>query len=188
VIVGKETDKQTGKETSVCGCPQSSCTYDYGKDTCIGTCAATGNNCQLNTIYRDPATGKVTYAECHCKAAGEDPQTCTCDPAGGACTGACADGKTCTLTATATDNSGKNICSTCDCKETCVLDANNRCSGTCQQGGSCTSIVTKDDSGQEKVSCGCSGSATETPQPVATRAPGIFESIGSFFRSLFGGK
>jgi hypothetical protein len=92
------------------------------------------------------------------------------------------------MTATATDNSGKNVCTTCDCKATCTLDANNRCSGTCVQGGQCTSIITKDDSGQEKVSCGCGGAATGTPSQGASPQPGIFEAIGSFFRSLFGGK
>ncbi|MEW6574473.1 MAG: stalk domain-containing protein [Bacillota bacterium] len=43
------------------------CRYDYEKNTCVGPCSK-GQVCQLNTIYRDPKTGKVTYAECHCKA------------------------------------------------------------------------------------------------------------------------
>jgi hypothetical protein len=193
-IVGKNVDEKTGAITVVCGCPQqSSCSYNYDKDACVGTCTLTGDTCQLNTIYRDPATGKVTYAECHCKGSGEVTQIpvsqpCTCNPAGGSCTGTCADGKICTITAATPDNAGKNVCSSCGCRETCVLDANNRCSGTCQQGGQCTSTVTKDDSGQEKVSCGCSGMVTQPTSPVVTRAPNIFESIGSFFSKLFGGK
>lgn len=43
------------------------CRYDYEKNACVGPCSK-GQVCQLNTIYRDPETGKVTYAECHCKA------------------------------------------------------------------------------------------------------------------------
>ncbi|WP_334110132.1 copper amine oxidase N-terminal domain-containing protein [Thermodesulfitimonas autotrophica] len=43
------------------------CRYDYEKNVCVGPCPK-GQVCQLNTIYRDPKTGKVTYAECHCKA------------------------------------------------------------------------------------------------------------------------
>ncbi len=42
------------------------CRYDYSIGKCIGDCRS-GTNCQLNTIYRDSKTGKVTYAECHCK-------------------------------------------------------------------------------------------------------------------------
>lgn len=45
---------------------QANCQYDYNLGKCVGDCPA-GKKCQLNTIYRDPKTGKVTYAECHCK-------------------------------------------------------------------------------------------------------------------------
>lgn len=45
---------------------QEKCKYDYNLGKCVGACP-TGTRCQLNTIYRDPKTGKVTYAECHCK-------------------------------------------------------------------------------------------------------------------------
>ena len=187
-VVGKNVDEKTGATTPVCGCPQlSSCVYDYSKEACVGTCTVTGDNCQLNTIYRDPTTGKVTYAECHCKG-GEVTQTCACDAASGACTGTCASGKACTMTERTTDNAGKIVCKSCGCTDTCVLDANNRCSGTCQDGSQCTSITTKDDSGQEKVSCGCGGAQTGTPAGVATPAPGILEAITSFFSKLFGGK
>jgi len=189
-IIGKEVNSATGEATAVCGCPgTSSCTFDYSKDACVGSCPISGDACQLNTIYRDPTTGKTTYAQCHCKGSGQTTPTpasqpCACDPKGGACTGTCADGKICTMTGTATDNAGKNICTTCECKETCVLDANNRCSGTCPQGGPCISIVTKDDSGREKVGCGCGGSTTAP----GSNQPGIVDSIGSFFSRLFGGK
>lgn len=47
--------------------PPEACHYDYEKGECVGPCLA-GEICHLNTIYRDPATGKVTYAECTCKA------------------------------------------------------------------------------------------------------------------------
>ena len=192
VIVGKDIDKQTGKETAVCGCPESSCSYNYDKNACVGTCTATGEACQLNTIYRDPTTGKVTYAECHCKGSEGTPATCACDTTNGSCTGTCASGKACTMTERTTDNAGTVTCKSCGCKDTCVLDANNRCSGTCTDGGQCTTITMKDDSGQEKVSCGCGGSATGTPSQITTHPLGILEtigsSIGSFFSRLFGGK
>lgn len=42
------------------------CKYDYNLGKCVGQCAA-GKKCQLNTVYRDPKTYEVTYAECHCK-------------------------------------------------------------------------------------------------------------------------
>ncbi len=45
---------------------QMKCQFDYVQEKCVGTCPA-GKKCQLNTIYRDPNTGKVTRAECHCK-------------------------------------------------------------------------------------------------------------------------
>ena len=45
---------------------QVKCQYDYNLGKCVGQCSA-GKKCQLNTIYRDPKTGAVTYAECHCK-------------------------------------------------------------------------------------------------------------------------
>lgn len=45
---------------------QAQCQYDYALGKCVGQCVA-GKKCQLNTIYHDPKTGAVTYAECHCK-------------------------------------------------------------------------------------------------------------------------
>jgi hypothetical protein len=184
-IVGKNVDERTGAITPVCGCPQqSSCSYNYDKEACVGTCTVTGENCQLNTIYRDPTTGKVTYAECHCKGSGDTTPTCACDAASGSCTGTCADGKACSMTERTTDNAGKVVCKSCGCIDTCVLNANNECTGTCANQQTCARIVTKDDSGQEKVSCGCSGTLSQ----VAARQPGILESIGSFFNRLLGGK
>jgi hypothetical protein len=189
-VVGKNVDEKTGATMPVCGCPQqSSCTYNYDKEVCVGTCTVTGENCQLNTIYRDPASGKVTYAECHCKGGGDTTPACACDAAIGSCSGICADGKACTMAEQTTDNAGKVVCSMCECRETCVLTANNECSGICLQNQQpCLRIVTRDDSGQEKVSCGCGGLQTETPSGAATRQPGFFEAIGNFFNKLFGGK
>ena len=189
-IVGKNVDEKTGVVSVVCGCPQqSACSYNYEKDACVGTCTVTGENCQLNTIYRDPTSGKVTYGECNCKG-GEVTRPCACDVASGSCTGNCADGKACTIVEKATDNAGKIVCSKCECRDTCVLTANNECTGTCTNQQPCTLIVTKDDSGQEKASCGCGGlsQATGTPVGVITRQPGFLEAIGSFFNRLFGGK
>ena len=189
-VVGKSVDEKTGATTPVCGCPQqSACVYDYSKEACTGSCTGKGENCQLNTIYRDPASGKVTFAECHCKG-GEVTETCACDATSGSCTGNCADGRACTMVERTTDNAGKVVCSKCECRDTCVLSANNECSGKCQTGEPCARIVYKDDNGNEKVSCGCGGisQAGGTPVGTATRQPGFFDGIASFFSKLFGGK
>lgn len=45
---------------------EEKCRYDYELGRCTGGCAD-GLKCQINTIQRDPKTGKVIYAECHCK-------------------------------------------------------------------------------------------------------------------------
>jgi hypothetical protein len=188
-VVGRNVDEKTGATTPVCGCPpQSSCSYSYDKESCAGTCTLTGENCQLNTIYRDPTTGKVTYADCQCKGGGDTTSTCSCDAATGSCSGTCAGGKACTMTERTTDNAGKVVCKSCGCEDTCVLTANNECSGTCVTGAPCARIVTKDESGQEKVSCGCGGTQTGVPVKVASPPQGFFEAIGSFFNKLFGGK
>jgi hypothetical protein len=187
-VIGKNVDEKTGATTPVCGCPQqTTCSYDYDREACAGTCTVTGENCQLNTIYRDPASGKVTYGECHCKG-GTGIRTCACDANTGSCTGNCADGRVCTMVEKATDSAGKIVCSKCECRDTCVLTADNECTGTCLTGAPCERFVIKDDSGQEKVSCGCGGSPPVTPAAAVTRQPGILEAIGSFFSRLFGGK
>ncbi|WP_292348386.1 MULTISPECIES: hypothetical protein [unclassified Methanoregula] len=189
VITGKETDKQTGKETPVCGCPWNTCTYDFDKNVCTGSCPVSGENCQLNTIYRDPASGKVTFADCTCKG-GAITETCACDATSGSCTGNCADGRACTMVERTTDNAGKIVCSKCECRDSCVLTSNNECAGTCATGEPCTRIVYRDDSGNEKVGCGCGGisQAGGTPAGTVVRQQGFFEGIGEFFRRLFGGK
>jgi hypothetical protein len=187
-VVGKNVDEKTGATMPVCGCPpQSSCTYNYDKEACVGTCTVTGENCQLNTIYRDPTTGKVTYAECHCKGGGGTPDTCAFN-ADNYCVGTCAQGGQCANTSVY-DASGKLtfIC-TCAGGSNCALTANNECTGTCVTGAPCARIVTKDDSGQEKVSCVCGGSQPGTPVGVAPRPQGLFEGLFSFFNKLFGGK
>jgi hypothetical protein len=189
-VVGKKVDEKTGEVAVTCGCPQpSSCSYNYDREACVGTCTATGNICQLNTIYRDPATGKVTYAECHCKA-GEVTEACACDAASGSCTGNCASGRACTMVERTTDNAGKVVCSKCECRETCVLTANNECSGTCADQQPCTRIVSRDNSGNEKVSCGCGGisPAGGAPSGTPVSQPGFLDGIFSFFNKLFGGK
>jgi hypothetical protein len=190
-VVGKNVDEKTGATTPVCGCPQqSSCSYNYEKEVCVGTCTVTGENCQLNTIYRDPTTGKVTFAECHCKGGGDTSATCACDAASGSCTGTCASGNACIMTEQTTDNAGKVVCKSCGCTDTCVLTANNECSGTCVTGAPCARIISKDDSGNEKVSCGCGGISPVggTPAGTVTRQPGFLDGIAGFFNKLFGGK
>lgn len=187
-VIGRKTD-DAGTVYVFCGCPPqpSSCSYDYGKDACVGTCTRTGDTCQLNTIYRDPASGKVTYAECHCKGGGEVAGTCTCDGMTGTCMGSCADNRACTMVERTTDNAGKILCSKCECRDTCVMTANNECSGTCPSGEPCTRVVARDDSGKEKISCTCGGSQPGTAG-VAPGPMNFFESIASFFNKLFGGK
>jgi hypothetical protein len=106
-------DDTTGAVTPVCGCPQqSSCSYNYDKEACVGTCTVTGEACQLNTIYRDATTGKVTYADCHCKGSGETTPACALD-ANNQCSGTCANGGQCTTTST-TDASGR-VTTACGC-------------------------------------------------------------------------
>jgi hypothetical protein len=44
----------------------ASCRYDYDQDICTGSCS--GNEvCTLNSVTRDPASGRVVSADCHCK-------------------------------------------------------------------------------------------------------------------------
>jgi hypothetical protein len=197
---------QTGVATPVpmCGCEATKCYFDYAKDGCVGSCGDTAETCQLNTMYKD-AAGKTTYAECHCKAKGEVPlltgvspfvitpttatgQPCGCSAAANACAGDCAAGQVCFMTGTTTDASGKNICSTCECKAVCQLDAaGSQCSGYCPQNGACQMFTDKDPTtGATKVSCGCGGTGV-TPAQTA-KAPDVITSIGNFFKSLFGMK
>jgi hypothetical protein len=181
-ILSKKTDDKTGEVYVSCGCPPqpSSCVYDYSKEACAGTCTATGDICQLNTIYRDPTTGKVTYAECHCKGGGAE--TCAFNTES-YCVGSCPQGGQC-ANSSVVDVSGKMsfICTCASAPNNCVLTANNECSGTCANQQPCARIVTKDDSGQEKVRCEC-GSIS----PAGT-TDGIFESIARFLSKLLGGK
>jgi len=190
-IIKKEIGTATAAPVPVCGCMASGCSFDYDKGACTGTCTGTGEGCQLNTLYRD-ATGAIISAECHCKASGDIPTVtpsvpCTCDPTQGSCTGDCPGGQVCWMTATTTDAAGKLLCSSCGCTALCTLGADNTCTGACPAGGACTATVIKDDSGAEKVSCGCSGSATgAAPEPA--QQPDVVQSIGNFFKSLFGWK
>jgi len=184
-IIGKEVNSATGEAKVICGCPGAGCTFDYSKDACVGTCQGTGQVCQLNTIYRDPETGKVTFAECHCKGTGEiPPATCSCDPKGGACTGTCPAPQSCVITNWAPG--ADKMCTTCECMDVCRLDAQGQCAGTCPNNGACT-LMTKVDTttGKEGRSCNCEAGAVQTPPAPA---PDVLTSISTFFRSLFGGK
>ena len=150
-VVGKKVDEKTGESFVVCGCPQqTSCTYNYDKDACVGTCTATGEVCQLNTIYRDPATGKVTYAECHCKGGGDVTQTCYYEYQKNSCTGTCDQGYTCGLLASKKDASGNVVYGACGCTgqptTPCAYDSQkNSCTGTCQSGAACAIVGKKVD-------------------------------------------
>ncbi|WAC04723.1 MAG: hypothetical protein OS112_09725 [Methanoregula sp.] len=189
----------------MCGCEVTTCYFDYAKDSCAGSCNAADETCQLNTMYRDPVTGKTAYAECHCKAKGEVPpltgvtpfvitpaipsgQPCGCSAATSDCSGDCAAGQTCFMTGTTTDASGKNICSACECKAVCQLDTTgSQCSGYCPQNGGCQMFTDQDPTtGVKKVSCGCGGTGAAPSQPA--KAANVITSIGNFFKSLFGMK
>jgi len=199
-VTGKTKDAN-GAEQPICGCHTESCTFDYAKDTCTGSCPAGSGICQLNTIYRD-AAGKTIYGECHCKEKPEEtpatvtvtktqpvPSTCTCTA--GTCTGNCPDGQVCRMTATATDNLGKISCTECACKETCTLTADNECTGSCPDGTPCTKIASRDAAtGVEKAGCACGGTAgaPATTGAGTAQAPDVISAIANFFRSLFGMK
>jgi hypothetical protein len=200
-VTGK-TVGASGAEQPVCGCHTESCTFDYTKDACVGSCPAGSGVCQLNTIYRD-AAGKTIYGECHCKGLPEQtPVTVTitktpqpgapCACTAGTCTGNCPEGQTCWMTATTTDNLGKISCTECACKETCTLTATNECTGPCPNGGPCERLVSTDATGAEKVSCVCRGAAgtpgTTAAGAAGAPAPDIVAAIISFFRSLLGMK
>jgi len=191
-VISKEIGTVTAAASPVCGCMASGCSFDYSKSACTGTCPASGEACQLNTLSRN-AVGEISFAECHCKVGGDTTTVtpsvpCTCDPTRGSCTGTCPGGESCWMSGTTMDNAGKALCTSCECKPTCTLDANNACSGICPQGGACTTSVTKDDSGIEKVSCGCGGSAAGAAPPSQAQQPDILQSIGNIFKSLFGWK
>lgn len=57
-------------EYKYCFETKEECHYDYQENECVGPCPE-GQICHLNTIYQD-SEGKVTYAQCTCKAPGED--------------------------------------------------------------------------------------------------------------------
>lgn len=54
------------------------CHFDYEKEQCVGGCEV--GQCNLNTIVRDPKTGKVVYGECACKPVNVCPAGCECMP------------------------------------------------------------------------------------------------------------
>lgn len=165
-IIGKKVDAATGAADIVCGCPEPTvCTFDYSKDACAGTCTATGDICQLNTIYRDPSTGKTTYAECHCKGAVTATVTtttyalpCGSDTVSGGCIGACPAGTTCGSYECGIDNTGRKVCTNCRCLG-CEFDKTiGSCRGYCPEEGTtceCTGYTT-DTAGKLVCTSGCS--------------------------------
>lgn len=213
---GQCTKLGTGQSTAanaaapICGCQNAACYFDYSLDKCVGTCTVSGQNCQINTWIADPVTGKTAYAQCHCKGGGELPQVtgleppslslaqttpqqpagipCGCDPQVQTCTGSCPQDQICFMTATSVDNSGKNICSGCECKAVCRMDPQiNQCTGFCPQNGACQMLKDRDAAtGVEKISCVCSNTGAAPGQPGVAPAPDIFTAITNFFRSLFG--
>jgi hypothetical protein len=190
-VTGTKKD-DAGNEYVFCGCPQqSSCVYDYSREACTGTCPLTGDNCQLNTIYHDPKSGKVTYAECHCKGSSGTPDTCAFN-ADNYCVGSCAQGGQCANTSVV-DPTGKQtfVCTCAGGGSNCALTANNECSGTCANNAPCLKMVSTDNSGQNKAYCACQGITPGAPAvPVGPTGgqTGILDGFFRFFNQLFGGK
>jgi len=218
VIVGTEKNTATGEETPICKCQPGSCYFDYSLDSCTGSCSSTGQNCQVNTMSKDPLTGKTLYADCHCKAVepvmAATPQVippvntasvtksetlakpCSCDPVANTCTGACDGNAVCTQTKTSTDAAGKVSCTDCQCTNACSYDlATKTCTGSCHGGVACKAVTVQDQAaGVEKTECSCGNVVTGTtavpvPTPVSTSAAANpFQAIGNIFKSLFGWK
>ncbi|MDO9034340.1 MAG: hypothetical protein Q7U51_03970 [Methanoregula sp.] len=216
VMVGTEKNSATGEETPICKCQPGSCSFDYSLDTCTGSCPLTGQACQVNTMSKDPLTGKTLFAECHCKAGGTavvaTPQVagvgnatgagasvtaikpCGCDPATNICTGTCDGNGVCTPAKTTTDAAGKVLCVDCQCTTGCsYVQATNTCTGSCIGGGVCQLVTAKDPvTGVEKTGCSCGNAvtgATPVPVPVYTSAVADpFTNLGNIFRSFFGWK
>ena len=169
--------------------PAGTCMYNLQKNACVGSCSATGETCQVNTLIRD-VSGNIISGECHCKSGPVQTTPaipCTCDPTWGGCTGSCPGDEVCWMTETASDPSGKLSCTSCACTQVCTLGADGACSGVCPAGGTCLASVDRDESGAEKVSCGCGGLVPDDVQQTAGQ-PGVLVSIGNFFKSIFGWK
>jgi hypothetical protein len=218
VVVGTEKNAVTGEETPICKCQPGSCYFDYSIDKCVGSCPAAGQLCQINTMSKDPLTGKTLYAECHCKAGEVAPvvisqtivsdinavvkaattstKSCGCDSVANTCTGTCEGNAICLQTGTSTDASGKILCSECQCVNVCQYDpATNMCTGSCPDRGACQVATAKDPvTGAEKTVCSCENIVSGTmpvltPVATSTSAPtDPFSVIGKIFRSLFGWK
>jgi hypothetical protein len=218
VVVGTEKNTATGEETPICKCQPGSCYFDYSLDSCTGSCSSTGQKCQVNTMSKDPLTGKTLYADCHCKgvepAVTATPQVitpvntasvtksetvgkpCSCDPVANSCTGTCDGNAVCTQTKTVSDAAGKTLCADCQCTNACSYDlATKTCTGSCPGGVGCKAVTVQDQAaGVEKTECSCGNVVTGTtavpvPAPVSTSAAANpFQAIGNIFKSLFGWK
>ena len=218
VVVGTEKNTATGEETPICKCQPGSCYFDYSLDSCTGSCSSTGQKCQVNTMSKDPLTGKTLYADCHCKgvepAVAATPQVitpvntasvtksetlakpCSCDPVANSCTGTCDGNAVCTQTKTVFDAAGKTLCADCQCTNACSYDlATKTCTGSCPGGVACKAVTVQDQAaGVEKIECSCGNVVTGTtavpvPTPVSTSAAANpFQAIGNIVKSLFGWK
>lgn len=218
VVVGTEKNTSTGEETPICKCQPGSCYFDYSLDICVGSCSLTGQACQVNTMSKDPLTGKTLYAECHCKAGGAGPvvtpeaivpnndavvtavatatKPCGCDPVANTCTGTCNGNAVCTQTKTSADAAGKVFCSDCQCINACSYDpGTNNCNGSCPDGVACQVVtVTDPATGAGKTGCSCGNAVTGAtsvlaPVPVSTSAAtNPFSALGNIFKSFFGWK
>jgi hypothetical protein len=177
VVVGTEKSTATGEETPVCKCQSGACFFDYSRDACVGSCPLAGQNCQINTMSKDPLTGKTLYAECHCKAGEAGPvvvsqtavpgilpavtaittstQPCGSDTASGGCTGTCPADQTCGAFDCTVDSTGKKVCTDCRCIGCEFDEASGSCRGYCaKEGTTCTCRELIPDSSGKLV---CSG-------------------------------
>jgi hypothetical protein len=153
--------------------PSTTCTYDYQRNACTGTCQQ-GYSCSIIAQEKD-ATGVVKYGVCGC----QPPATeCTYNANLNACTGTCKEGS-CVITGKKTDASGA-VSIVCGCESpACLFDyAKDACTGSCPAGsGTCQlNTIYRDAAGKTIYGeCHCKGipeqtpvtvTVTKTPQPV----------------------
>ena len=144
--------------------PSSTCTYDYQRNACTGTCQQ-GYSCSIQAQEKD-ATGAVKYAVCGC----QPPATeCTYNANLQACAGTCKEG-TCAVTGKTVDANGAEQ-PVCGCHTgACTFDyAKDACTGSCPAGtGVCQlNTIYRDAAGKTIYGeCHCKGVADQTPVTV----------------------
>ncbi len=181
--LGQTQSAASNAATTLCGCQNADCYFDYALDTCAGKCSVGTETCQINTIYRNAVTGKTEYAECHCKGMLGTVQSlitaqtvtttptvvnCVNDPATGQCSGSCPQGQMCGSTDCTIDNSGRKTCTNCRCiGGDCACDSvSGGCQGSCPEGQTCWMFGTTTDSLGKNICARCE--CRETCRPDAS--------------------